>query len=227
MTDRRHGRVRTAGAAMGDVLDELAALGIRMPDLPAEREDGSPPFRVEPPPDPPASVTREQLESDGYGWPRRALDSAQGADPDRDAISKLSGRGDADGIVVLSGPPGCGKTVAAAWWALRSPRPTRFIRAAEFARSSRYAHEDRQALFAHRRMCLDDLGAEYADAKGSFAVDLDELVDLFYADRRRLVITTNLDAKAFRGRYGARIADRLAECGEWIVVRDRSMRRRR
>lgn len=170
----------------------------------------------------PAPVARDTLEA--LGWPRRALDGVGSADTNRHAISALRARGDSEGIVVLSGPPGCGKTVAAAWQALERTRSTAFVRASEFARTSRYKADLREQWFAARCLCLDDLGAEYVDEKGSLLVDLDELIDVFYADRRRLTITTNCTAKAFGERYGARITDRLAECAVWIRVRDASMR---
>ena len=63
---------------------------------------------------------------------------------------------------------------------------------------------------------LDDLGAEYVDAKGSFLVDLDELIDTYYGDERPLVITTNLTKDDFKARYGARIERRVRECGKWL-----------
>ena len=73
-------------------------------------------------------------------------------------------------------------------------------------------------------MCLDDLGAEYVDTKGSFLVDLDELIDAHYADRRPLFITTNLAWSVFVERYGERIVSRMRQCARWVVLRDTDMR---
>lgn len=204
----------------GDVRAILRGIGVDpdsitvLPDTPRDAPD--------------LRVPRARLEE--LGWPARALDEASRADVDRAAISALRDRGpDAEGIVVLSGVPGNGKTVAAAWQAAERERGTVFVRASVFARTSRYGGgydggDARRGWLDAARLCLDDLGSEYVDAKGSFSVDLDELIDTFYADRRRLTITTNCTAAAFRERYGARVVDRLAECGEWIRVDDPSFR---
>ena len=98
------------------------------------------------------------------------------------------------------------------------------LRAAKFAANSRYDADAREAWMLAPALVLDDLGAEYLDAKGSFLVDLDELIDTFYGDGRPLVITTNTDAAAFKARYGERIVDRLRECGVWLSIADGSMR---
>jgi DNA replication protein DnaC len=132
----------------------------------------------------------------------------------------------AEGILVLSGPPGCGKTVAATWWALNGKHAPRFVRATAFATASRYQNDERDSWLAGRSLVLDDLGTEYADSKGSFLVDLDELVDTFYADKKPLVITTNCTAAEFKKRYGERVTDRIRECGSWFSISDVSRRRK-
>jgi DNA replication protein DnaC len=71
---------------------------------------------------------------------------------------------------------------------------------------------------------LDDLGSEYADAKGNFLVNLDELIDTFYGDKRPLLITTNCTDSEFKQRYGARIVDRIRECGSFYGIRTASLR---
>lgn len=165
------------------------------------------------------------------GWDARPLDVA--ASPDYDehrvaaylhALNAIDPR--EGGIVVLAGSPGSGKTAATARWATtRKGGTPRFIRAAEFFRSSRYDEERSRILKAYS-LVMDDAGAEYADVNGNYRVDLDELIDRFYADKRILVITTNMDAKAFGERYGARVVDRLRECGRWVGSSSASMRRR-
>lgn len=151
------------------------------------------------------------------------------------------------GIVVLAGNPGSGKTAAAARWAYtRDSYAPRFLRAAEFFRWSRYDHEKRDAVLSELALVLDDAGAEYADAGGSYRVDLDELIDRFYGNRRVLVITTNIayatpeqrdrlaaggvkvdaGAPTFVERYGERVTDRVRECGRWVDSASVSMRRR-
>jgi DNA replication protein DnaC len=157
------------------------------------------------------------------GFPARALEMAQGPEldmstPPLDALRTRYG-GDDRTIVVLSGAGGIGKTVAACWWALhRSTRDARFVRAASFAASSRYTRAERSELLTAGVLVLDDLGAEYADAKGNLLTDLDELVDTFYSRRANLIITTNLPGRMFPERYGERIAGRIREAGRWIEM---------
>lgn len=160
-----------------------------------------------------------------FGWPARALEVAATADVTRQACALLAAHDfKSRNVVVLSGAPGCGKTVAAARWALRrTPRP-RFVRASTFAAGSRYDAEQRAQWFGAPALVLDDLGAEYLDAKGSFMTDLDELVDTFYGDLRPLVITSNCTLASFKTRYGERVVDRLRECAAFIAIAAPSMR---
>lgn len=162
-----------------------------------------------------------------WGFPKRAVRAVQfGIVPPASVTRLRDSFGDDIGIVVLSGPKGVGKTVAATWWAASRRDRVGFLRAATFASESRYDRDERRELFSHP-LVLDDLGAEFADAKGSFLVDLDELIDTYYGDMRPLMITTNCTGEEFRARYGERIADRLRECGRWISLTGESMRRRR
>ena len=173
------------------------------------------------------SVSRSRMNSlADRGWPVRALDAAEKPDATRPAIARLSAWNvDERNVAVLSGPPGTGKTVGAAHWCLARSEHVEFVRASTFAASSRYNAETRERWYGASALCLDDLGAEYLDSKGSFLVDLDELVDTFYADKRPLIITTNLDSAAFKKRYGGRVEDRIRECAVWLVVAGESMRR--
>lgn len=123
-------------------------------------------------------------------------------------------------ICVLLGPPGCGKTVAAVAWAWESMpghTPPRFITGGQLARSSKFGPE-RDQLLASPALILDDLGVENSPA------DIDELVDRFYAEQARLVITSNLTPASFAERYGERVNDRLREAGTVITVTGPSMR---
>lgn len=129
-------------------------------------------------------------------------------------------------IAVLSGPPGTGKTLAAVWIALHrlAQEPPTFITGPQLARAPRYG-EERDDLLAAPALILDDIGAEKTNEH--FVADLDELVDAFYQRyNATLVITTNCTAQQFRKRYGARVDDRLAQCGTWIPCVGASLRRR-
>lgn len=159
------------------------------------------------------------------GWPQRALTIALTQCNENEPGIVRVRRYEGAGAFVLSGEPGVGKTVAAAWWALGFHTPMTFVRAATLARTSRYDAKAWEQWMHSRALCIDDLGAEYADTKGSFAVDLDELIDTFYADMRPLIITTNCKASVFKQRYGSRVMDRLAEAGAWSPVPGASLRR--
>jgi DNA replication protein DnaC len=150
------------------------------------------------------------------GFPRRAIEAA---------VARLAAWDPGErSALVISGPPGCGKTVAATWWAARREQAPAFVRATTFAASSRYDRDTRAGWFGASALVLDDLGSEYLDTKGSFLVDLDELVDVFYGDRKPLVITTNCSVSDFGRRYGARVVDRIRECGTFWSTDDKSMR---
>lgn len=162
----------------------------------------------------------------GRGFPRRAVEAALVArteEPALAAVARWSAQCPTDGLAVLSGSPGCGKTVAATWWGMRAGAVC--VRASAFAASSRYDAETRDRWRNASALVLDDLGTEYADAKGNFLADLDDLIDAHYGNRSRLLITTNCTAADFRSRYGERIADRLRECGRWLSVAGGSLRK--
>ena len=161
------------------------------------------------------------------GWPVRALEASAIADTSKPAIVRIATWNPADEcVLVLSGPPGCGKTTAAAHWALKRGRAPAFLRATTFAASSRYDHEQRDGWLNASALVLDDLGSEYADAKGNFLVNLDELVDTFYGDKRPLLITTNCTSADFKSRYGQRVVDRIRECGSWFSLTSESLRKK-
>lgn len=161
------------------------------------------------------------------GFPRRAIDEALAADETAAPIARVANWDPSKiSTLVMSGSQGCGKTVAATWWALRQDQAPRFMRASTLAATSRYERADRSALLEAPALVLDDLGAEYLDAKGSFLVDLDELMDVFYGDYKPLLITTNATFEDFRARVGARLADRLKECGSFWATSAPSRRAR-
>lgn len=148
------------------------------------------------------------------GFPLRAIEEARSADVTDPVLCRVAAwDAEATSILVISGGYGVGKTVAATWWAATRESPPCFLRASTFAAASRYDHDAREHWYGASALVLDDLGAEFADAKGSFQTDLDELVDVFYGDRRPLLITTNCTSTEFKSRYGGRVIDRIRESG--------------
>lgn len=134
-------------------------------------------------------------------------------------------------VLVLSGGIGTGKTLAACWWAEKGAKPgtpfpgSVFMTAAELARWPRYDMAKMSALLERPHLVIDDLGTEYMDDKGNFMAVLDEVIGTRCANMRRTVITTNLSAKGFRERYGARITDRIVECGRFVSIAGDSLRK--
>ena len=144
-------------------------------------------------------------------------------------LPKITG----DGVYVMSGNVGCGKTFAAHVWLLdaMNVKPLewksngiRFVTASWFARASRY-EEDKFALCqSAKKLVIDDLGVEYADTKQNFLVDLDELLDLRWRNGCPTLVTTNLVREDFKERYGQRIYDRSRGEDRWMSVPHESMR---
>lgn len=177
------------------------------------------------------------------GMPPRALAVASGH---LDTTESLAAVDDARDMLVLSGAPGCGKTVAAAAWLVgfvrdkanwkpdgfddktprfRWHRPV-WVTAARLARWERYDEEKMDELLKTPRLVVDDLGGEYMDKGGFYASLLDEIVNERQAASRPTVLTTNLDAEAFKARYGERIVDRIREGGRFVACGNKSMRRK-
>ena len=166
-----------------------------------------------------------QLSRD-HGWPLLCIENLAITDESSPSIVQLAKWNHREHcIAVLAGGVGCGKTTAAAWWAHRRASRALFVRSSTFARASRYSAQ-RDEWMEAQGLVLDDLGTEYTDEKGALVGDLEELIDIFYADRKPLLITTNLAPASFTARYGDRITDRLRQHGRWLGVVGASMRRR-
>jgi DNA replication protein DnaC len=144
-------------------------------------------------------------------------------------------------LLVLSGKPGTGKTVAACEWileylqtdanwteagtaiALRS-RPPLLVTAARLARWDRYEQEPMAKLILAPRLAIDDLGAEYMDKNGFYASLLDEVINERYAGHRPTLLTTNLNDVEFAARYDQRIMGRIRETGRFFGCGARDLR---
>jgi DNA replication protein DnaC len=137
-------------------------------------------------------------------------------------------------VMVLAGGCGTGKSTAAAWMALEAGGSAPgFIRASELERRGRYSKTLESWIDSRSSLVVDDLGAEVLDGHGVFRSLLDEVIDKFYGDGRRLTITTNLhlqrenadEVPQFRERYGDRCCSRLSEVALWGSCGVRDLRR--
>lgn len=150
------------------------------------------------------------------GVPPRKLNKATMPEYDESnpawlAVAGLRLGGDSP-VRVLAGPKGCGKTTAAVRWLYThgGPRPA-FSTAAAFVAAGRFDREYRQRWEGATAMVLDDIGVEFADAKGSFLSDLDEFVNHWAESYGVLICTTNSSQAEFKARFGERISSRVRE----------------
>lgn len=154
-----------------------------------------------------AHVERRKILLAEASIPERYWFMAVAEPHETEAVKAL--RAEIGGLVVLSGAPGCGKTAAVAWW-LSRVAGSKFITAAKLSRISKWGDEVK-ALLKASRLAIDDLGVEFADEKGFFVSLLDDVINERYSRQRPTVITTNMQAAVFSGRYKGRIVDRVNE----------------
>lgn len=128
-------------------------------------------------------------------------------------------------FLVLAGAVGCGKTIAAC--SALDAKGGKFVKAAAITRA-RFDDERWEALLRASVLVVDDLGTESMDAKGWAAGALAELFDYRYDWQSKTILTTNLDADAFKARYceqdGGRFLSRLREAGVFEAIAQGSLR---
>lgn len=179
------------------------------------------------------------------GIPERTLRAIDAQVEETDATRAVEGASD---ILVLSGGPGCGKTVAAAVWISVFVKDEKnwskandpdlcihpkmicktpvWVTAAKLSRWERYESAEMAKLLHASRLVIDDLGGEFLDKGGFYASLLDEIVNERQGASRPTVMTTNLDASAFKERYGERIVDRIREGGRFVGCGNQSLRKK-
>ena len=131
-------------------------------------------------------------------------------------------RGD-EWCLVLAGPPGCGKSLAAAW-ALAESGAGKWLSATllqsvdlELAEYGAPDSDVRRGVApdgfsAKALLVLDDLGEEHVGASGWAVSRAQHLLCARHADGARTIVTTNLrrrGAGQFAERYGERVDDRI------------------
>ena len=192
------------------------------------------------------SVSKFDLLS-SQGLPKRLLKNLHSSFQSTYAtksVDEFHGSDDNAWCLVLSGDKGCGKSTAAAYWLysiLTYPRTEydkrrvttktrRWYSSSRIQRISDYKENgsELEKLFVVPHLVIDDLGVEYLDAKGYTQKRFDEILDERYSNFRKTLITTNLNARDFRDRYGTRIFDRIREGlssgGAFVEIGERSYR---
>lgn len=175
-------------------------------------------------------MTERAGELRDNGFPEMCVTQALGVLRDTAAMKwarefvQLAEHGLRKRLMVLAGGVGAGKSTASAWIALkgRDPRPG-FMRIGELERRGRYDKKLDQWLQEKTSLVIDDVGTEVLDGKNVFNALFGEIVDMFYSNRRTLVLTTNLRPKKtkpdeqeqFFERYGERVWSRMSQLAMW------------
>ncbi len=146
----------------------------------------------------------------------------------RNALATVRSATTAGTGLVLSGPPGVGKTHLVAAATACAPRGALFRRVADVIDTLRAAEMaddgDRRAalreVMAAPFLALDDLGAERPTPFGLERLCL--LLDNRVNEARQTFVTTNYAAKdlaaTLSGVAGARLVSRLRAVGAWVMI---------
>lgn len=180
-----------------------------------------------------------------YGVPPRevklVMNGLAETTPIRFVRDWLDGAHKANGptMLVLAGPKGVGKTVAAAYAMMKAePEPPPGFRVWPSDKSPRFRHvseiaelglygkdEERKArgeIKNTKCLVVDDVGVEYLN--DAFLALWDSIVNHRYGQLGFTIFTTNLTHEQFATRYGARVFDRIRGRGEWFDIDGESLR---
>jgi DNA replication protein DnaC len=123
-------------------------------------------------------------------------------------------------FLILSGPAGVGKTFGLGFAV--QERGGEYVSAQTLVTVGSFDPVWKDIGFASL-LSLDELGAEKRNE--AYDASLFALLDARYANQRKTVLATNLDAAAFKARYSDdRLYDRLKKAGEWVYVGGSTMR---
>jgi DNA replication protein DnaC len=126
-------------------------------------------------------------------------------------------------LLVFAGDVGRGKSLAAAW--LADMMGGRFVEAADVVQANVYDAQGWRSFFTPPLLAIDELGMEPLDQGGWGESKFYDLVNGRLQAKKRTVLVTNLDLKAFVARYpDPRLRDRLRAHGAFLVAKGPSMR---
>lgn len=140
----------------------------------------------------------------------------------------LEGDHESGAALILSGPPGTGKTTAAVAALRTVNHPWGFCFFPRLVREL-LDPEQRMATMARARtrslVVWDDFGLEYLRPGGAAVALIEELIWERHGNRRPTIITTNLTTAMLAKRCSARIVDRLRSWGPLYAITGPSLRR--
>jgi len=131
-------------------------------------------------------------------------------------------------LLILGGGVGTGKTVACCIAAWQVPGSVRFASAVDLVRHGAFDPEYWDDLAYCDALVVDDLGSEPLDERGWALASILDLLSKRYGAQKPTWITLNLPIGAFFARYGTdgeRLRDKLRECGRYVEVKGKSLRR--
>jgi DNA replication protein DnaC len=120
-------------------------------------------------------------------------------------------------LLVLSGGPRAGKTVAACWAMRQIAKSSLFFNPSLLFQYGADLGYQQRAMTCGL-LVIDDIGTENSDEVGKFMSRMDVLVCTRFDAGDRTVLTTNLPASEFAKRYGQRIAARIQAGGTFAAV---------
>lgn len=169
----------------------------------------------------PTTRPPSELENRGYS-PRAIAATATMRGPGLQWAQKLLPMAMTDGLIVLAGGPGTGKTVLATWLAVereaKGKNPGRFLTAYEmFSRMKQCwgKNEDSEAVLANWKR-VPFLVIDEAQTRAGTDWEnnvLDELINARYSRMLPTVLIANLTLAEAQKSLGPRIMDRANECG--------------
>lgn len=128
-------------------------------------------------------------------------------------------------ILVLSGGVGTRKT-GSACLLLATDEGGVFVEASSILAIAIEDKKQYLRIKQARLVVLDDLGTEIPDEKGYWLKEFNTLMNAWYANEAKVVITCNLTVEQFKQRYGERVVDRIRECGRFVEIGGASVRGR-
>lgn len=129
--------------------------------------------------------------------------------------------------LVLSGQPGCGKTVALGLATCEvgqrfdppRSRSPKYCTVRQLQRVSWFDAEQQDGLERAAVLAIDELGTESIGKTGEWLSHFEGLLCARHERKLKTIMATNLGAEAFRQRYGMRIWDRLqGEAGHFLTL---------